>query len=453
MRRTLPSDTTDWRTISPVVPDYIPVEVERGSAEVTITGGNFDASNFTPHLTSSYTVLDGRINVGSTLTTTSSNTTMMEISMEEIHMAQEAIEGVIEETIDDSELVEPEPVVKRKIVRRKKERPMFWKEEAVGERTTLPALMGEFCANLDREHSYEGRGIPKASSPFVNMIPLKILNNSFNMNYRTWSSYSSNGRRQSYNRNMADATNVDRAMLIADQNIGVSQVVNSMIFNGTLNTVNHDSFKRLLANNINWFIKDANIVDVAHYDNSASSFDHTSRAFLNGETMRINARTFSASLGQLTCFLETERYSRVFIPQVMAVILPENYVYQKEHVLLHGTIDLSKVVVLVNRELDDTEFHNKNFRAYYRKHLLPILNSLKVDVWKVPVSFMEENCFHGAITLEKTSFMEKKQELEGIYQGFRNQYYHIDLDPPPPSSEDDEDDDYDEDYDDEDDDY
>jgi hypothetical protein len=136
----------------------------------------------------------------------------------------------------------------------------------------------------------------------------------------------------------------------------------------------------------------------------------------------------------------------------MAVILPENYVYQKQHVLVHGTIDLSKVIVLVNRELDDTDFHNKNFRAYYRKHLLPILNEMKVEVWKVPVSFMEENCFHGNITLEATSFMDKKKEIETIYDDFRSKYNWINLD----SSDDEDDgddDDYDEDYDTEEDDY
>ena len=459
MRQLMPN--TGWRTIDNNVPEYIAVtrtiEVARQANEAAeavrqimndlevptrdvaelISNGMAIISN-----DPTYTVLDGRINIGPTLTT--SSTTVVEMSMEEIHISQEALQEATEEAIDDSQLEQPEPITKRKIVRRKKERPMFWKEEAAGERTTLPALIGETCSCLSREGSLVGT--PSVSSPFVKMIPLKILNNSFNTNHRSWTAYSS-GRRRHYDRHL-ETSSLDAAMTISEQNTGISQVVNAIIMNGRTSNLARDHFRAMLATDVNLFIKDINLVNVNHNDYSASSFDYSDRAFINGEAMRINARTFSASLGQLTCFLEESRWSRVYTPQIMGVILPENYVYQKQHVLVHGTIDLSKVVVLVNRELDDTDFHNKNFRAYYRKHLLPLLNSLKVDIWKVPMSFMEEQCFHGGVTLEKTSFMEKKQELEETYQEFRNQYHHIDLDP----DTDDHDED-DEDYDDDDDDY
>lgn len=354
------------------------------------------------------------------------------------------------DAVEEIELSTPEaPVVKRRRVVKKKNKPLFWKEETVGERTTIPALLGQFAANLQQDHVYE-RSSSKidASSPFVKLIPLKLLTNCFDINSRNWTMYSPNTRARVYERNLDDYVEVRKACEITDQNTGISQMVNAMIHSGNMSNFHTTGFSRQLNEHLNYFIKDRNAVNLSQVTDSGSSFDFTERAFLTGEAMKLDGRTFSVSLGSLTCFLETERYSRVYTPQVMAIILPENYVYQKQHVLLHGTIDLSKVVVLVNRELDDADFHHKNFRAYYRKHILPILNTLKVDIWKVPVSFMEENCFHGDITLEKTSFMEKKKEIEDIYENFRNTYSFINLDP----EEDSDDDDYDEEeYDDDDD--
>lgn len=450
MRRIQPSGRADWRTITEEVPDYIPVEFERGPAEVTVTGGSFDVSNFTPHLTSSYTVFDGSINIGSTLTYTTD-------TVQEITMPLEGDDGPMiyaqEELVDDSELVEPEPVVKRKITRKKKEMPMFWKEQSVGERTTLPAIIGQFCSNLTTSEQIDPRDTVNPSSAFVKMIPLKVLTNSFDVNSRVWTGYSADGRFRQYQRNMHSTVDPYNAAKIAELNIGISQLVNSEIINGRLTVLNTSNFEAMLKRQSNYFIKDRNLVDITYVDNSASSFDFTPRAFRDGQSMRINARTFNVSLGQLTCFLESERWSRVYTPQVMAVILPENYVYQKQYVLVHGKIDLSKVIVLVNRELDNTDFHSKNFRAYYRKHLLPILNELKVDVWKVPLSFIQENCLHGGIALEATSFMDKKKETEDIYHKFRSHYFHIDLDPQSEDDDSDSDDDYDEDYEEEDDNY
>ncbi len=492
MRQTLPSNRALWRSITDDVPDYIPVEFERYAAPAVVQpdglveritqestqivlGNSSVYSQFIPNIPStsysSYT-LDLRMNeldharqlleqMTEANSVFSSTTQYYTNDVERLRVtadgetmifAEQSVEE--ESTIDDSELIEPEPITKRKIVRRKKERPMFWKEETVGEITTLPALIGTTCANLNNIDSIDSRTVSNPSSAFVKMIPLKVLTNSFDISYRNWSGYSASSRIRSYQRNMNSIDEAEKALSICDLNIGLSQTVNNEIMSGRLNTLDTVYFKPMIERQSRYFIQDRNLVNVSYSDQGANSFDHTPRAFKSGQPMSINARTFNASLSQLTCFLETERWSRVFIPQVVAIVLPENYVYQKQHVLVHGTIDLSKVIVLVNKELDDTDFHNKNFRAYYRKHLLPILNQMKVEVWKVPVSFIQENCFHGGITLEATSFMDKKKETERIYDYFRNQYSHIDLDPYPEDEHNDEDnEDYDEDNEDEEDDY
>lgn len=473
MRQIMPSNSAIWRTIDNNVPEYIAVthtiEVARQAGETTeavrqimndleiptrdvaelVSNGMAIISN-----DPTYTVLDGRINIGPTLTT--SSTTMMEMSMDEIDRARVAMEqlhtdGHIaqEETVDDSELAE-EPVVRRRAPRRKKERPPFWKEETSGQTTTLPALIGQLSENLNNIQP-NIRGTIHASSPYVKLIPIKVLSNHVDADHRRWTRYSQYSREANYNRNLGNGIETRRAMDISNLNIGLSQIVNNMIFNNRISDVSGRSFETVLKDATKFFIRDNNLININYTSDSASGFHYTRRAFHDGEAMRIHARTFAVSLGQLTCFLETEAYSRVYTPQVLAVILPENYVYQKWHILTHGTIDLSKVIVLVNRELDDTDFHHKNFRAYYRKYLLPVLNELKVEVWKVPVSFMEEYCFHNGITFEKTAFMERRQETETIFTSFRNQFTHYDLDPQP--EDDGDDDDYDEDYDDDDDDY
>lgn len=489
MRQVMPN--TGWRVVDNNVPDYIPVQFQMEAAEAVrqimddmevptrdvaelISQGMVRIDNLSTEIPSDPVFLDGNTFITSSnttantvyhvghsiggfdiMTTTSTNTTRMEMSMDDIREAQRRIEELhrehTEEVADESEL-EEEPVVRKRTPRRKKERPPFWKEETSGQTTTLPTLIGQLSSNFTNLTG-DIRGTLHASSPYVKLIPLKVLNNHVDADHRRWIRYSGYSREANYQRNMINRTEVLNAMNIANLNTGLSQIVNNMIFNNRINQVSNITFERTLRDATKFFITDNNLVNVNYTSDSASGFNYTNRAFREGEAMRIHARTFAVSLGQLTCFLETESYSRVYTPQVLAVVLPENYVYQKWHILTYGTIDLSKVIVLVNRELDDTDFHHKNFRAYYRKYLLPVLNDLKVDVWKVPVSFMEEYCFHQGITLEKKSFMERRQETETVFDSFRNQFMHYNLDPHEDDDDDDDEDDYDRERDYDDDDY
>lgn len=99
------------------------------------------------------------------------------------------------------------------------------------------------------------------------------------------------------------------------------------------------------------------------------------------------------------------------IPYVMAVTLPENYIYHKLSILKNGYIDLSKVIILIDRELDTPAFPNKYLRAYFREYIYPKIIETNCDVWEVPQTFIKYNCFLGRYS--QTGTIEERRERFG----------------------------------------
>ncbi|WP_236633328.1 hypothetical protein, partial [Campylobacter armoricus] len=69
---------------------------------------------------------------------------------------------------------------------------------------------------------------------------------------------------------------------------------------------------------------------------------------------------------------------------------------------------------LVNKDLDDVEFPFPNFRTLYKKHILPEMMKYNTKIFKVPVSYIQENCFHQRIKLSRNIFERVKQSEEII---------------------------------------
>jgi hypothetical protein len=107
-------------------------------------------------------------------------------------------------------------------------------------------------------------------------------------------------------------------------------------------------------------------------------------------------------------------------PYVLAVILPENLVYQKLYILRHKKIDLRKVIVLIDRDLDSTAFPKRMIRQIYMQELVPLIKSTAVQAWKVPLSFIKNNCFYGEFSLISSSIKERRDEREEIVATFRS---------------------------------
>lgn len=104
---------------------------------------------------------------------------------------------------------------------------------------------------------------------------------------------------------------------------------------------------------------------------------------------------------------------------VIATILPENLVYQKLHFLKHGTIDLSKVIILIDSALDSTSFPSPRVREMYRKELLPMILETSCTVFKVPIEFIMSSCFYNKEEFLPTNIHERRVAKVEIVEMFR----------------------------------
>jgi hypothetical protein len=138
-------------------------------------------------------------------------------------------------------------------------------------------------------------------------------------------------------------------------------------------------------------------------------------SFWRNDTVRIDQRSYSGAISPYSLYLNEAMGMK--IPHILAVILPENYLYVKHHLLVHDTIPLDKVVVLVNKELDETSFAPAAFRKLYKDLMFKVLKS-SCDVWKVPLQFILDNCFLGDYKLKEENISKRKREVDEIIDEF-----------------------------------
>lgn len=134
---------------------------------------------------------------------------------------------------------------------------------------------------------------------------------------------------------------------------------------------------------------------------------------------RIAMRNYGVGISPYSMYLRLNPTSdwREMDAYVLAVVLPENYMYVKYHILAHNTIPLDRIVILIDKELDGTEFPSRAARAVYKK-LLPHIMQSKCQVWKVPHSFIKENCFINNYALKNVNIKERKKEYATILDEF-----------------------------------
>jgi hypothetical protein len=142
-------------------------------------------------------------------------------------------------------------------------------------------------------------------------------------------------------------------------------------------------------------------------------------------------RTYKGHLDFMSYFWSRGVYSSTPLhPGILAVVTPENWVYQKLHFLRHGTFDMDRVIILVDRELDNprTEYPRPVrdlYMEFFQRELLKYRN-----VWKVPRSFIEEQCLSSIKDFEARrtgSIIQFKQEcLRYLREWYRGQllYYY-----------------------------
>jgi len=128
-------------------------------------------------------------------------------------------------------------------------------------------------------------------------------------------------------------------------------------------------------------------------------------------------RTYRVGTSAFSLYLANNRQ---WTPHVLAVVLPENYIYLKYKLLTQNVLDLSKVIILIDRELDTTTFPKQPFRRLYREGMMPHIMKSACDVWKVPQSFIKEKCFVEPFSLRGIGPLERKRVLDQLIEGFIN---------------------------------
>lgn len=122
-------------------------------------------------------------------------------------------------------------------------------------------------------------------------------------------------------------------------------------------------------------------------------------------------------------YLRNDDNSR-FIPTFISVVLPENYIYQKYHMLMTGKIDPTKVIVLVNDDVDHPSFKgSQTVRKAHKAKLNNIINQ-GYQVWNVPEKFILDSCFVNFYKIQGKSRTEIQKKVEELIDEF-NKYMRV----------------------------
>lgn len=154
---------------------------------------------------------------------------------------------------------------------------------------------------------------------------------------------------------------------------------------------------------------------------NSSSLDRMAGNFFRMENKTsFTMRSYRGYTGMFTMIAKAgSSIHAPYKPYILPVILPENLIYQKLHILATGKIDLTKVVLLVDGQLEMTDFPLKSLKALY-KSIKPTLETYGFDIWKVPSDFIIDNCFLGKFTVPGKTIMQKKKEISTLVENFIN---------------------------------
>lgn len=106
-----------------------------------------------------------------------------------------------------------------------------------------------------------------------------------------------------------------------------------------------------------------------------------------------------------------------YIPHVVAAIRPEHYLQIKLKFLLTGKIDMDKIVILIDNQLDTTLFPSPGFKALY-KAVKPQILETNAQIYRVPLEFIQENCFLPKFELKEQNIVKRKQEIDRLIEEF-----------------------------------
>lgn len=241
-------------------------------------------------------------------------------------------------------------------------------------------------------------------SPYSDYIPLTYLLTSNRTN--RW--YNNSHIEGYYNRlNMAKGNNVDRVE---------GKIIKQMLYNAFQQDGKGEAALQALYSVREWMEYD---IPISMNYMSRCIYYARSRESI-GESilspMKISQRSYTAMSHMYSL---SELKNEEAIPHVLAVVLPENYLYLKYKLLVDNTLDMSKVIILINKNMDTPQFECKPFRKLYRDFLKPKIEETACDVWKVPLDYIVSSCFMRGYSLMNLGMKERRVISQSLIDGFK----------------------------------
>lgn len=134
--------------------------------------------------------------------------------------------------------------------------------------------------------------------------------------------------------------------------------------------------------------------------------------FVQEGMSRYALRTYKGSIGAYSLIVNDAYLIR-------AVVLPENFYYQRWHVWARGSIDMNKVIILVDESLEDPQLSLNGLRKLYVNRLDPILRECGADVWVVPQGFIGRYTTVQPLRLS-SNVREAARQIDEIFEKARN---------------------------------
>lgn len=159
------------------------------------------------------------------------------------------------------------------------------------------------------------------------------------------------------------------------------------------------------------------------YSQRASSWFSNKREDIindfNKNMRQFHQRSYNGYTSPYSLFRRTDGIKDKYIPHILAVVRPEHYMQLKLKFLLTGKIDMSMVIIFIDGQLDTTEFPVPAFKALYRA-VRPKILETAAQIWRVPLEFIQENCFLPKFELKEKSILKRKEEIDGLIKEFYN---------------------------------
>jgi len=107
-------------------------------------------------------------------------------------------------------------------------------------------------------------------------------------------------------------------------------------------------------------------------------------------------------------------------PLIVATCLPENYLYHRLRFAMGLPLDLTRVIIFIDKALESPDFPHKSLQKYYNDLLLPEILKTACIIAKVPTEFIDSKCFIERFSISGETPMEINAKKDELKKSFLN---------------------------------